>query len=122
MKKRIIPRPESIAFFEKTLHDHDKIRSYRKISSQVYLINRTNGTPIKVYITDIYTVGLVDYHSITEKYSDLNAIVTLSNWNGYTKQAKLHAKENLIGIFVVTEFLGAINFEQIYNYVRRDDE
>ena len=116
------PRPESISFFENAIQDHDNVFSCKKLQDQVYIITRRNGDSLKVYITDLYTVGLADYYAIKGLIPNLDAIVTLSNWNGYTYQAKIEAKKHNIGIFVMREFYGALNNERITSYIKYDSK
>ncbi len=46
-----------------------------------------NGRIYKIYLTDIYTVSLADVMELSSSY-DIDAIVTISAWNGYTLEAK----------------------------------
>lgn len=116
------PRRESIDFFEKAMRHHDKVLDVNKEGEQVYTISRVKGSPIKLYLTNLYTVGITDYFDIIERYNDINAILTISNWNGYTKQAKEEAKKNGVGIYVVEEFMGALNLNDPTSYIKRDSK
>lgn len=117
-----IPRKENILFFEKAIRSHSKVKSVTKINDFYYSIDRINLKSVKILITNHYTVGLADYLQIRDKFDDLDGIVTISNWNGYTSQVKSVAKENGVGIFIFDEFMGALNINDIYNYTKRDSE
>jgi hypothetical protein len=92
------------------------------ITDQTYRLDRTGDlTEVIVYITNLYTVGYADVIGIQSKCSDLNCIVTMSNWNGYTGDAKRYAAENRVGLFMFAEFMGALNFKHIWKYEKRDD-
>jgi len=115
-----MPRKESITFFEKVMSGHNMVKSFARESSQIYIIHKINGDKIKVYITDIYTVGMADYLDIVSNYPDLDAIITLSNWNSYTKQVKEETIKNNFGIFVLEEFMGALNYDDACKYIKKD--
>jgi len=117
-----MPRKESITFFEKVMSGHNMVKSCVRESSQIYTIHKTNGDKIKIYITDIYTIGMADYLDIVGNYSDLDAIITLSNWNSYTKQVKEEAIKNNFGIFVLEEFMGALNYDDACKYIKKDNK
>ncbi|MFT8349337.1 hypothetical protein [Clostridium saccharoperbutylacetonicum] len=115
-----IPRKESILFFENAIRSHSKVRGLTKINDFYYSIDRINLKSVKIFITNLYTIGLADYLEINDIFNDLDGIVTISNWNGYTSQVKSVAKKNRIGIFIFEEFMGALNINDIYNYTKRD--
>lgn len=114
-------RPESIRFFEETIKKHNKVRNIIKISPGYYTIELINGKEYTVLLTNHYTIGLADVYEVTNNY-DLDAIVTMSNWNGYTMEAKNYAKNLGIGVFVYKELMGALNNERPENYFSGYDE
>jgi len=116
------PRKESIAFFEKAIPRHDKVVQLKKLEEQVYEITRLTGGKVVVYLTNLYTVGLADYYDIRERHPEVNCIVTISNWNSYTRQAKEQANSDHFGLFVFEEFMGALNVEQQWKYVKKDSK
>ncbi len=75
-----------------------------------------------ILVTNHYTIGLADYYEIMNEYPNIQGIVTISNWNGYTHQAKVAARKNHVGIFIMRELLGALNWNEPYKYVKTDDE
>ena len=121
-KNKDKPRKRNHKFFKNVLKDHDKVRKFEKEAEQIYKIIRNRGDKIIVYLTNLYTIGIADYHDIIENHSNVNAIVTASNWNSYTRDAKETAKDNKIGIYVIEEFLGALNHDEPHNYVKKDDK
>lgn len=121
-KNEDVPREDSIKFFEKVISTHNKVNNFERESSQIYTIHRVNGDKIKVYITDLYTVGMADYFDIVDAHPDLDAIVTISKWNGYTKQAKEEATNNNFGLYVLNEFMGALHYDDACKYVKKDSE
>ena len=93
-----------------------------EIRDQTYTLDRTGElSEVVVYITNLYTVSYADVLDIESRCRHLNCIVTMSNWNGYTGEAKRYAAENRIGLFMFAEFMGALNFKHIWKYEKRDD-
>lgn len=117
-----IPRKESFEFFEKAVPKHEKVNRLEKIGIQLYKLKRTYGDTIIIYLTNLYTVGLADYYDIIENHPNVNAIITISNWNGYTKQAKREAEKDNVDIYVFTEFMGALHWDEYVRYFKEDNK
>ncbi|SHM99241.1 hypothetical protein SAMN02746066_04269 [Anaerosporobacter mobilis DSM 15930] len=116
------PRPESVRFFEKAIPNHSATKRLEKIENYHYIIHRHDMPTFEVVVTNHYTIGLSDYYEIMDEYPNIQGIVTISNWNGYTNQAKMAAKEQHVGIFVMNELLGALTWNEPYKYIKKDDE
>lgn len=114
-------RPESVLYFEKIIRSHDKVRSLEKIDEYLYCLTLYNSKEYKVYITNLYTVGIADVIELSRAY-DLNAIVTMSSWNSYTLEAKEYGQSMGIGVFIFKELMGAINFDRPEQYFTTYDE
>ncbi len=117
-----VPNTSSVQFFENTMTGHSEVQSIVKRDENIYVINRNRYAPIVVYLTDIYTIGIADVINAKEQIPDLGCIVTISNWNGYTRQAKEYGIENLIGVFQCSEFMGAVNRSEIWGYAKKDED
>lgn len=124
-KYKDLPRPESIAFFERSVPKHKMVRLLGKLETQKYEINRTNKSNLKVYLTNLYIVGIADVHEIIGKFPEVNCIVTISNWNSYSNDAKTFCISQSIGLFKYSEFYGALyhDNDEFYNYTdsEKDD-
>lgn len=116
------PRPESIAFFERAISDHHITEHLEKLDEYLYRIYRYQKTTFDVLVTNHYILGLADYYELIDEYPNIQGIVTISNWNDYTHQAKVAAREYHVGIFVMKELLGALNWDEPYKYVKKDDK
>ncbi len=106
-----VPRPESIDKFIEYLTGNKAVAKLDRISNQVLLVSRTKLPPLKVFMTNIYIVGEADVYEITTSEQNLNAIVTMSAWNGYSQEAKTLCSTMKIGLFKFNEFLGAVYFD-----------
>ncbi|MFJ5623386.1 hypothetical protein ACIQD3_11730 [Peribacillus loiseleuriae] len=116
-----IPRPESIEYFKTTLKGHSKVSDITQLETQLFKITKTNDKEFLVHLTNFYIVGEAEVYEILSNHSDikLDAIVTISNWNQCTSDGKIVAKQNDIGLFVMSDFLGAINYDgqNFINYI-----
>jgi hypothetical protein len=91
-----------------------------RIDDQVYRISRVSGSDVIVYLTNEYIVGLQFYLEALSRFPGINAIVTVPGWNSYTKYAKESAAKDSVGVFVMKEFFGAINWKQSWKYLKKD--
>ncbi len=119
-----IPDSSSIEFFKEISSKHGKISSVKasKDCDQIFYINRRHGDTISVYLTNLYTIGIADYLDIRNNYPEVNCIVTVSAWNGYTSGAKNIALKDRVGLFVMPEYMGAMNVQRFWAYVKKDDK
>ena len=115
-------RNESKVYFENIVKGHDKVKGLFELSEDYYLVKRIKGKDIKVLVNNIYTLGLADYYEIANTYDAVDAIVIMSNWNGYTTQAKSIAKKENRAIMGFKEFLGALNYDNIIEYINEDNK
>ena len=117
-KYKDLPRPDSIAFFEKGSKAHKMVASVEKLSEQRYEIKRGGKSNLKVYLTNLYIVGIADVHEIKNKFPEVDCIVTISGWNSYSEEAKEFCKFLEIGLFKYSEYYGALYYDndRFYNY------
>lgn len=117
------PRKEHLKFFERVLNGHSKVSRFSKRDPQVFDVERREDLgSLVVLLTDLYSVGLADVIQAQDMVAGLNCIVTVSNWNGYTQDGKEYAKEHQIGLFVLSEFMGALWRRDFWEYVKLDDD
>lgn len=106
-----IPRPESIQYFLDAIGRHNKVRKIEQVEEQLFKITKTNGRKMLVHLTNIYVVSEAEVIEIMSSHNHIDAIVTISTWNSYSVSGKEIAKANKIGLFLMDEFMGALNFE-----------
>jgi len=118
-----IPRPESIEAFIKYLNSNPIVINIERKGLQVVEIIRKEKSNVKVFMTNIYIVSLADVYEILSEVEQVDAIVTMSAWNSYTKEAKEECKKRGIGLFSFKEFMGAVYYDgqQFLDYVHPDD-
>ena len=106
-----LPRPESRDKLLAYLQSKAVVSDVEEVSYQVIHIHRPGKSLLKLYLTNIYIVGLADVYEILTEERNINAIVTMSAWNGYTSEAKQNCKDQSIGLFTFTEILGAVYYD-----------
>ncbi|WP_339148234.1 MULTISPECIES: hypothetical protein [unclassified Sutcliffiella] len=106
-----IPRPESIQYFLDAIGSHNKVRKIEQVEKQLFKITKTNGRNVLVHLTNFYSVSEAEVIEIMSSHNHIDAIVTISTWNSYSVSGKEVAKANKIGLFLIDEFMGALNFE-----------
>ena len=112
----------SIQFFERALKNHQRVNSYDGSDDIFFTIERTEGlSTVTALLVDVYTVGLADLFRAKDEFPLMEHLVTCSNWNAYTPQAKEYGMNNGIGIFVLGEFLGALWLRDPLRYAKKDD-
>lgn len=103
-----VPRPESREKLLTYLRGVSVIVDVEEVSYQAITVIRNGKPPVKTFLTNVYVVSLADIYEIMGGCPDLNAIVTMSAWNGYTTEAKNECKKRNVGLFTFREFLGAV--------------
>src|SRR4051794_3017222 len=103
------PSEDSFAYFERAIGGHSRVRALRRDGDQVYIVERKSGPDVRVWLCDIYTLGVADYYEIREADPDIDAIVVVSLWNSYTEDAADQARDDGIGIFKPGEFMSALH-------------
>lgn len=106
-----IPRPDSIQTFCTYVLGNSHVHTIQQIADVIFKVEKTNGNSIIVFLTNIYTVSIADIMEILSNASTINAIVTVSAWNGYTSEAKEYSELQKVGLFTFKEFMGAINYD-----------
>lgn len=104
------PRPESIEALVRYLQASEPVRAVLRDGSALIVVERGTGPALRTFMTNIYIVGLADVHEIFADAGEVDAIVTMSAWNGYTGEAKALCKEKGVGLFTFKEFLGAVYY------------
>lgn len=109
---KTLPRSESIQQFIKFLVENKTVVEVSQESDQIIHVRRVKYSSLSVFMTNSYIVSLADVHEILTQAAHVNTIVTMSAWNGYTKEAKQFCKERGIGLFRFKEFLGAVYYDK----------
>jgi hypothetical protein len=116
------PKVESIRFFEEVIRTHSAVQKLETRGRCIYVVHRKKFDALVVVLTDIYIIGIADLVGAKQRASDLDAVVTISNWNGYIRAAKEHGIEEGVGVFILGEFMGALHKQEPFRYVKLDEK
>jgi hypothetical protein len=99
------------------------VRAFTR-KGQVYVLERVGLPPVRVWICDVYTLGIADYMAIRAEDPDVDAILTISMWNSYTDRAKQQGLAEGVGVFNTQELMGALHKEgdDLVAYRPREDD
>jgi hypothetical protein len=86
-----------------------------------FRIERDDNTILNTLLLDEYRFGIASLLRALEEFPDTKYIVIGGNWNQSTGQVDSYAKENRIGIYNYSDFLGAINCNTPLKYIRKDE-
>lgn len=112
-----------ILFLSKVLKGHSKVSEFSRTRDIFFEIKRCPPlNTVKALLVNVYTFGLAAYYKAKSEFPDINCVIVGGDWNGYTKEAKDLAMSEEIGLFAMSEFLGALNLAKVYSYVKLDEE
>lgn len=111
------PRYDSIIFFKNLIANHSKVNSTVQIGKPLFKIEKLNGNILTALLVDIYIISEAEILDLMSKYSNIDAIINISAWNSYTSSAKELAKEQTIGLFMLGEFMGALNYDNRKSFI-----
>lgn len=115
------PRPESVEWLTSVLDSRPGYTTIWRAPHRL-IVNRPSGS-IVVHLNNIYIVSEADVVEIMAEMPDVDAIVTVSNWNSWTNSARELARSHGKGLFNAKEFLGAVNFSghSFVNYISPEE-
>jgi hypothetical protein len=103
------PADSSFEFFETAIRGHSRVKRLARVADQAYVVERQSLPEVRVWLCDIYTLGVADYYAIRDADPEVNAIVVVSIWNSYTADAVQQARNDDVGIFTPKEFMSALH-------------
>lgn len=103
-----VARRESWEWLLNRLARHSRVASFVREGSYLVRIHKTNGEQVVLFFCDEYMVGVEALDAAREIAPQLDALVTSSVWNRYSRTAKEEAASDGIGVFRGTEILGAL--------------
>lgn len=111
-----------ISFFERALSNHRMVEGFERTKDILFKIDLTNGKQITALLVNEYSLGLVAVLRAREEFPEADFIVTAAIWNGYTKEAKDWGRQNDVGVFIVSDFFGALFVKNPKLFVQKDDK
>ncbi|MDQ3677108.1 MAG: hypothetical protein M3401_09950 [Actinomycetota bacterium] len=96
--------------FEKLMDDHTKVRGVEKLSPNRWDVTLTNGTVVRVFITDVYTFSASDYAILRAGHPDVDIIVSASMWNHFSSQAEEEAaSDEVVTVMLRGDLMSALH-------------
>lgn len=110
-------------FVEEFLSDHSAIASLQELNRGTMFVELRDGRKLKVFVTNTYYFTDYTLDRVLEVDPAVNAIICSSPAGQYSDSAKVLCIERGIGLFMLGEFMGAINQrgDQYLNFLLRAD-
>ena len=105
------------------LKSHKKVIDFQRPRDVVFDISRVPPlSDVRAVLTDIYTIRLAQLLDAIKRVPGVNCVITGGDWNGYTAEAKEYARQNQIGLFTLSEFVGALWWTELHKYHKKDEK
>lgn len=112
----------TICFFEDALRGHGRVIKVNRERDIFFRIERDDKSVLNALLLNEYRFGLAGLIKALEEFPETKYIIIGGNWNESTCEANRYAKDNNIGIYNFSEFLGAINCNKIpLRYIKQDE-
>ena len=110
-------------FVEEFLSDHGAIANIQELNRGTMFVELRDGRKLKVFVTNTYYFTDYTLDRVLEVDPAVNAIICSSPAGQYSDSAKELCIERGIGLFMLGEFMGAINLsgDQYLNFLLRAD-
>lgn len=110
-------------FVERFLSGHNAITALQELNRGTMIVTLRDGRELKVFVTNTYYFTDYTFERVLEVDPAVDTIICSSPAARYSDSAKRHCIERGIGLFMLGEFMGAINFqgEQYLNFLLRAD-
>lgn len=112
----------AILFMEQVLSSHTSVRSFTRMNDIQFQIVRSKGHPdLNVVFVDVYEFGEAAAYAIIEEFDGIQVIVNNGSWNHILVDWRKFANRTGVVIFKLSDFMGAINVQDLRNYVTEDE-
>ena len=125
-------RPEHIAYFTSRMNEHSRVRNWLPIEDEheyLFRIRRKltgSESDVIVHLTDAYRYGLAEFYARPNQLRAGSYIVIGMPHADAASEVIEQAKEHSIGVGHIRKFMGALNYENIWEYLtpaeRRTEE
>lgn len=105
------PRPEHREFLLKCLEPRFNVDSVEVVDDFRLAVKRDGQSEIRIYLTNIYQLGLADVIEILARAPETTCIVSTMDYNHYSTDAKEYARVHGVGLFRARDFLGAVYYD-----------
>ncbi len=120
-------RQEHIDFFTARMNEHDQVSNWEPIVSQdeyLFKVTRTllrSQSGVIVHLTDAYRYGLAEFYARPDQLRAGSYVVIGKPHADAAAEVIDPAKLAHIGIGHIGKFMGALNYEKIWEYISPDE-
>lgn len=112
----------SICYFEEILKTHRRVKSIKRDQDIFFRIERNDNSILNTLLVNTYRFGIASLIEALEEFPEAKYIVIGGNWNKITPEAAKYASDNDIGLYRLSEFIGAINYNNVpLEYIKKDE-
>lgn len=109
-------------FFETQMVRHGEVADLNAKGGGIYELTRAQGDTLRVFICECYAFGVAEYMETVENIGEIDAVIINSAWCGYTPVAKRHCRDADVGLFKISEFMGALHRDDYWLYLTEAEE
>ena len=120
-------RPEHISFFTKRMDEHDLVCNCVLIANEhEYLFKIKRSLPgseseVIVHLTDAYRYGLAEFYARPKQLcAGSYVVIGMPHADAYSEVIET-AKKERIGIGHIGKFMGALNYNNLWEYVTPEE-
>ncbi|HVW24143.1 MAG TPA: hypothetical protein VHC69_02165 [Polyangiaceae bacterium] len=111
-----------IEFFERILKGHKRVISFTREQDIFFRIARGGGySAINALLVNRYTIGIADVMRAQVEFPAITCITAYGSWCGYTRDAKEYGRQHNVGVFIISDMVGALASKVANGYVRKDN-
>lgn len=96
-------------FFEERMREHGKVASLTAQGPGAYILTKTDGSRLRVFICECYSFGLAEYYETIRNIGSVDAVIINSTWCSYTMDAKRYCRSSGVGVFHIGNFMSALH-------------
>ena len=111
----------SIGFLEKVLRNHSAVVNFSCENEIQFQIERLLMEPLNVVMLEDYLLGEAKVHAVIDEFDDVDAVVNNGTWNCVAFDWREFEKQTGVVVLGITDFLGALNVENLEEYVTADE-
>ena len=120
-------RPEQIVFFDARMKEHNLVSNWMPIMDQhehLFRVRRKlsgSESDVIVHLTDAYRYGLAEFFARPKQLQAGSYVVIGIPHANADPEVVEEAKKHRIGIGRIGKFMGALNYENIWEYMSPEE-
>jgi hypothetical protein len=112
----------AIQFLVRVLSNHTSVASFTRVNDIQFEIVRRGDLPdVNAILIDDYMLGEAKVYALLEEFDGVTAVVNNGTWNHIAFDWRDFANRTGVAVFLVSDFLGALNVTDLTKYVTSDE-